>query len=206
MASFQLESKIHLTSLVSRDHNLVNFTFLPVLHISFLRLGRCTDGFVRRAWQLRRFVYTRDMIAFSQIGHDQVLDKIPLHEIIAVELVPRPVNDAAVTGLASLETAVDFSRSFQIRTIPDGYNSGRKYFLQVESDSVCSDLVSTLQDLVRMAVLRSKSPGQRRQELIKKIYNSNVFQSCAAVLIILARMINNFQYFLCLKIVLLGIV
>ena len=122
-----------------------------------------------------------------------MLDRIPLHEVLSVEPVSQPASQAAVTGLAALETAVDFSRSFQIRTIPDGYNSGRKYFLQAESDIVCSNLVSTLQGFVRSAVFRSKSPGQRRQELIWRIYNSNFFQSLAAVLIIMVKELD----FLC---------
>jgi hypothetical protein len=151
--------------------------------------------FARRAWQLRRFVYTADSIAFAHIGHDEVLDRIPLHEVIAVERAALPATQSAVTGLVALESAIDFSRSLQIRTIPDGYNSGRKYFLQAGDDSVCVNLVSTLQSLVRSAVFRSKSPGQRRQELVRRIYNSNAFQSIAAVLIILVRM--TFGLFCC---------
>jgi hypothetical protein len=144
-----------------------------------------TEIFAHRAWQRRRFVYTRDSISFAHIGDDKVLDKIPLNEVVAVERVLSSANRALAPSLLALENAVDFSRSFQIRTIPNGYNAGRKYFLQAERDEICSDLVSTLHNFVRSAVLRSKSPGQRRQDLVRRIYNSNTIQSLAAVLIIL---------------------
>ncbi len=130
-------------------------------------------------------MYTKDLIAFSHIDNDQVLDRIPLHEVVAVERVPPPASSGGVTGLAALETALDFSRSLQIRTIPNGFNSGRKYFLQAESETLCSNLIFTLQGFVGSAIFRSRSPGQHRQELIRRIYNSNSFQSFAAVLIIL---------------------
>ena len=138
-----------------------------------------------RAWQHRRFVYTGDFIAFAHIGKDRVLDKIPLREVIAVDLVTPPSNQSSVTGLLALETAVDFSRSFQIRTDPNGFNAGRKYYLQAENDAECMRLVSVLRNFARSAVNQSKSPGQRRQEFVRMIYNSNAFQSLAAVLIIL---------------------
>ncbi len=123
-----------------------------------------------------------------------MLDRINLHEVIAVERVIFPSNLSTVTGLAVLETAVDFSRSFQIRTISDGANSGRKYFLQAENDTQCSDLVMALQSLVRSAVSRSKSPGQRRQEFLREVYNSNIFQSIAAFLIIMVRITTVYPF------------
>ena len=134
-------------------------------------------------------------MAFAHIGKDRLMDKIPLREVIAVELVTPPATQSSVTGLASLETAVDFSRSFQIRTDPNGSNAGRKYFLQAENDTECMRLVSVLQNFARSALNRSKSPGQRRQDFVRMIYNSNAFQSFAAVLIILVRIAKSLLSF-----------
>jgi hypothetical protein len=110
-----------------------------------------------------------------------------MHEIQAVELVTgtKHISQSSVINLAALETAVDFSRSFQIRTIPNGSNSGRKYFLQTENDTESLNLVSSLQDFVLSAVHKNKSPGRRRQDFVRSIYNSGIFQSFAALLIIL---------------------
>ena len=128
-----------------------------------------------------------------------------MHEIQAVELNTgtKHTSQSSAMNLAALDTAVDFSRSFQIRTIPNGSNSGRKYFLQTENDTESLNLVSSLQDFVLSAVHKNKSPGQRRQDFVRRVYHCGIFQSFAALLIILVILPNFWlsfaldQYILC---------
>jgi hypothetical protein len=47
----------------------------------------------------------------------------------------------------TFEVAVDVSNAIQIRTKKDGYNAGRKYYLQASSDQELSDVLSELQFL-----------------------------------------------------------
>jgi hypothetical protein len=86
---------------------------------------------------------------------------------------------------ALFEKTVSVAHALQIQTSPEGYNSGRKYLLQTETDNERDQLVHYLKRLVKRTSKELISSFKRRQKHVKKIYNSNVVQSIAALLIFL---------------------
>jgi hypothetical protein len=79
--------------------------------------------------------------------------------------------------------------TFQIATVPNGYNSGRSYYLQADTSQVKQQLISQLQELAKVA--RRKAEGKtwfrRIQERVRAVYVHWLFQSCAALLIVAVR-------------------
>ncbi len=86
----------------------------------------------------------------------------------------------------SFETSIDLSHAFQIRTIKNGFNAGRKYIIQTSSDDVMTELVDEISELVRVITERqaTKSKWRKIQKRVRRIYNSSLFQGIAAFLII----------------------
>ena len=146
----------------------------------------CLKNFTRfcRKWRARRVAYTKEVIAFANVAENQLLDLIPLEDIIGIEEMPaNPERDQIESTIAS---TVDFTNAFQIRTRKDGYNAGRSYFLRGKSDL---DLAGLIQGIVTVAKgaarkARARSPWAIAQEHARALYNSSWFQGTAAFLII----------------------
>jgi hypothetical protein len=83
--------------------------------------------------------------------------------------------------------AGDGSDSFQIFTQPDGFNSGRCYYLKAESVQECEMMVETLQRMIGIAKARAEgnSRFQRSQQIARRVYDSTTFQLLSCLLIIL---------------------
>jgi hypothetical protein len=81
---------------------------------------------------------------------------------------------------------VKFRNSVQIRTVPVGFNSGRKYYLQAKSSEDCQKLCEDLTRLSAEALERflAKTRFQKAQEVVKGYYLMNVSQYLVAFLII----------------------
>ena len=151
-------------------------------------------SFMSSAWNARRFVVTEETISFSLPNEDLEIDFIPLHEVSKVEEMF--TNDGgsmrrlphSVDLLEECE-AVLLDNAFQVATIPAGYNSGRTYYLKVESAQESRQLVRQLQELAERAAQRvaGKTRIRLMQESMRRIYNSNPFQTVAASLIIAVR-------------------
>ena len=75
---------------------------------------------------------------------------------------------------------------FQIRTIENGYNAGRPYYVQAESPEDCSEFVADLENYVVVAKRRANGSSRfiESQRLAQRVYNSPPFQIIAAILII----------------------
>ncbi len=145
-----------------------------------------------RHWHSRRVVITKEILAFAYIGDCNMLDYIPLREIAGVEHLEQ---DSEKSSKILFDKVVSVSNALQIQTIPDGYNSGRKYFLQTETEIERDQLASNLTRLVKIASTDLVSPHERRKILVKGIYNSNLVQGIAALLIILVRNAHQFKSF-----------
>ena len=80
----------------------------------------------------------------------------------------------------------DFSNAFMIKTIAEGHNSGRNYYLQASSMEQCMGTVKLIKSLSKRA--REKAAAQTRfarvQLKARKFYSSHWFQSGSATLII----------------------
>ena len=123
--------------------------------------------------------------------HEEVLlDAIPLTELMGIELMEEDCPKGKLKLQRSLseitvENVIDFSKAFQIRTKKNGYNAGRKYLVQAESDETLSFLMAGIPNLSREARLRAEAKPllARVQGQVRAMYSSTWFQGIASFLI-----------------------
>jgi hypothetical protein len=129
-------------------------------------------------------VYTHEVIAFSNVNDTQLLDQIPLRDIVAIEKMN--VSSGAQQMESTIETTVDFTDAFQIRTKKDGYNAGRSYFFRSESGGDLASLIQGISSVAELAVQKAtvRSNWVTAREQSRILYNSSWFQGVAAFLII----------------------
>jgi hypothetical protein len=146
---------------------------------------------IYRHWQSRRVAYTNEVIAFAKVGEEILLDAIPLVEVTSIETMQSLEHKDTEKSLSenTFEVAVDISNAIQIRTKKDGYNAGRKYFLQASSDEELNEVLGELRSLSASATERAEANSKwaKMQERVRLFYNSSVFQALAAFLIIAVR-------------------
>lgn len=76
------------------------------------------------------------MMIFAQMSDDVVVDKIPLTEIKQVqEMVNGDIGEDHESKLANQTT------DLMVETLPEGYNSGRTYYLSAESATSCTVVI-----------------------------------------------------------------
>jgi hypothetical protein len=168
---------------------------------------------------MRRVAWTRSKLYFLLPGDDLIRDSIPLEEIIAVEVMgesncqgyrlinpeARRVNKDELIGRANKENNIAIAgiekdatvcmclNAFQIKTVADGFNSGRVYYLQAESKEMRDGTIEALRKLISHA--KTKAKGTSRficsQEVARCIYESPAFQAISALLIIVVRHRNR---------------
>jgi hypothetical protein len=122
-----------------------------------------SDHFVEwsRDWKKRRLVSSKEAVMFSNPEGNAILDEIPLHEILKVETILGscdPETEAQVTSVIDVEQvelARWFLNSIQIATMPNGFNSGRIYYVRVETSSMCTNLERSINRLAKDAKARS---------------------------------------------------
>ena len=113
----------------------------------------------------------------AQLKEDAAIDQIPLAE---VQLVREMDN---VDGE---DEEAKQSNNLMIETHPEGYNSGRTYYLQADSSSSCQEIVQTLSRYCTVAheKAHARTLFSRAQRRVDKVYRSALFQSFFAFLII----------------------
>jgi hypothetical protein len=141
-----------------------------------------------RNWQDRRVACTEDVIAFAREGESMLLDAIPLFEVMSIELMmsvdqrgeqhDQPKN--------SYDAVIDFTHAFQIRTVKDGQNAGRKYILRASSDEEVATVVHQFRELAKKASQREAANTwrERLRLKIRILYSSQWFQAITSILII----------------------
>ncbi len=117
--------------------------------------------------------FRTDVIFLAHLNDNIVIDKIPMSE---VELVGE---------MRSLQTSSD-AAELMIETHPDGYNSGRIYYLQAESKGTCHELIQKLKQDCAAAHERAnaKTAMTQAQQYVRKLHRSKLFQNFVALLII----------------------
>ncbi len=143
---------------------------------------------MRRTWRSQRFAVTADVIAFAAVNEQILLDAIPLSEVVGVEsLDHKDLEEHQPKN--GFEKIIDFRFSFQIRTLHDGQNAGRKYFLRGESDEQVARLIKELVHLSQVASDKAaaRSRWAKAQRVVRNAYNSDPVQGVAAFLIIAVR-------------------
>ena len=154
-----------------------------------------------RNWISRRIVYTSEAIAFAKVDEQTLLDVIPLAEVTSIEPMQNSEQKDTVKSPSenSFEIAVDNSNAMQIRTKKDGYNAGRKYYLQARSAAELDDILDELRLLTKSAVKKAESHSKwsKLQERFRLTYNSSWFQGIAAFLIIAVRARISISFHIC---------
>ena len=173
-------------------------------------------------WKPVTVALTTVGLFLSRVGEDVLRDLIPLYEVIEVKKrsdMPGEIADhqkhetgkpkeakskqAHVSShshrISFVEGSQDTVKSLhiiQIRTIEGGYNSGRTYYFNAESDEVCSDWIGWLRsESDRATILKLAGPNifRRMRYRLCQIYESFLVQSAVAVLIFASFLVNIIQ-------------
>jgi hypothetical protein len=135
---------------------------------------------------LRRVVVTNDVISFAFVKDEMEIDNIPLSEVEFVkEMAEVLENRPRVEVLDPGDGAPDNSHALQISTAKEGHNSGRAYYLRVESQEQMETFMTYLQKSSKAARRRAEARSffRKSQYQARKIYESNAVQSLVAALI-----------------------
>ena len=77
-------------------------------------------------WKDRRLVSTKDFIFFARVGDEDVIDLIPLAEVVGIEDMDGigPTEEAEIDAEESTSPELPslLLNAFQIRTLATGYN------------------------------------------------------------------------------------
>ena len=136
-------------------------------------------------------MFTKKIIAFSNVNDDSVLDIVPLHEVINVRdttLQNEIMGDAdsEFDGTSDSDADETIKKNiFEIETNPEGYNSGRVYQIQAAS---AHDFRKIFNDLTKLASTareeaEAKSRFKKSQQRVGKVFNSNIVQGALAILV-----------------------
>ncbi len=114
---------------------------------------------------------------FAQTGDDVVIDQIPLAEITTVREMQGADDDRPESEQAN---------EVMIETHPEGYNSGRAYYLQAGSELLCKNLIKSLSTYSAAAHERAQAQSAfaQTQRRVDRVYRSSPFQSFLAFLIV----------------------
>ena len=158
------------------------------------------------------------MMQFSRIGESRVVDCIPMHEILSVAEMQESSDVSNTDSTLSDETKVEadekanFGRTrrsldsptqrflvrkavkgqvntFQIKTVSDGYNSGRTYYIRAKTHATCRKITA---ELTKLSIAATERANVRsRYEMVKLsvriVHNSSPFQMFTAFLIVMVR-------------------
>jgi hypothetical protein len=119
------------------------------------------------------------------VNDDQLLDLIPIEDIIGIDELAAREGTAQLES--AMETTVDFSNSFRVKTKPDGYNAGRSYLFRADGN-----VASLIQGIVLVSKAAERRANARFQwanvqDRARILYTSRMFQGGAAFLIIAVR-------------------
>ena len=128
-----------------------------------------------------------------------MIDSIPLVEIVQIkkmgddvraESAPQYFKKPSFSVGSTFQTSAhQFLRSMRLDTDPEGYNSGRTYYLQANTDEELERLVQNLNMWTKKAKKRfeARSVLERSQRRARMIYNSLLFQCTTALFMLLVR-------------------
>ena len=139
-------------------------------------------------WQTRRVIYTREIVAFAYAGDDIMIDSILLTEVESVRVMERGEQELDFSSRQQTRKDEDgpYTNALVIKTLPDGHNTGRSYYLRATSLELCKEVAAILHRAAKKAKFRAvaKTSFAKSQFWIRKIYDSAVFTQISASLII----------------------
>ena len=94
------------------------------------------------------------------------------------------------------------SKLLQIRTVPEGFNSGRTYYVRFSSNALCQEVVLELTNKANEArkKLLKLTRFQKNQELVRVVFISKYFQFTVAALIFAVCVLREHSHLLNLTI------
>ena len=171
---------------------------------------------VGRKWLRRTIVWTHDTLYFA---HGEIMvDSIPLHEILSIEEMnddpelPKTLQSQSMISFAA--SSLDRNNSghgkhknpsdceskkealighrqciIQLKTVPEGFNLGRIYYLKANLDTPDRLIITHLSEARTKAKTKQerKTRFQTSQDMVRTVQESFVFQVLVAVLILLVR-------------------
>jgi hypothetical protein len=95
-------------------------------------------------------------------------------------------NDSLALQTDGLTEPAKNYNTFQIKTVPDGYNSGRSYYLRTKQDPASSRIIQHLCDITKTARKRAVALSRfnQAQNLVRRFHDSTIFQLAVSLLII----------------------
>mmetsp|Transcript_52869 Transcript_52869/g.139184 ORF Transcript_52869/g.139184 Transcript_52869/m.139184 type:complete len:307 (+) Transcript_52869:92-1012(+) len=149
---------------------------------------------LNRTWQPRRFIMTRDALHFAFSRDDNEIDHIPLAEITNSGIMKDAEHGGTRASFSgprrnSVSLASHGLYTIHIATENDGYNSGRVYYLQAESNEINDRLLLAIQENSKAARKRkaSRNIWQRAQRRLNEWFNSTPVQAFVIAVISLVR-------------------
>ena len=137
---------------------------------------------------------TKEVISFAFVKDEMEIDHIPLSEVEFVrEMVDIGERRSSITKIQNMNAectekgAGVCAHTLQISTIKDGHNSGRAYYIQIESKEKMDTLLTFLQASSKAARkrLEAQNAFRKTQYRVRKLYESNYSQAFIALLITL---------------------
>ena len=134
---------------------------------------------------------TKEVISFAFVKDEMEIDHIPLSEVEFVrEMVDIGERRSSITKIQNMNaecTEKGSAHTLQISTIKDGHNSGRAYYIQIESKEKMDTLLTFLQASSKAARkrLEAQNAFRKTQYRVRKLYESNYSQAFIALLITL---------------------
>jgi hypothetical protein len=133
-------------------------------------------------------VVGHDTIYFTLLGEDAIVDCIPLAEILLIKRMGGDIGtDQSQHHKGDQQISSHlFNRSLRIDTSPEGYNSGRTYHIQLNSDAEFSQLAINLTNYMLDAKKRfeAKTGLEKSQAKVRRVFHSRIFQFTAAFFIL----------------------
>ena len=171
-------------------------------------------------WKPVTAALTASGLFLSRTGEDLLKDLIPLYEVVEVKKrtdIPgessENTNQGKEVGLSSearksasaarrmrmsslMEDSDEPIHVIQLRTIENGYNSGRTYYFKADTEEACNEWISRLRavsDNAVMLKLAGPSTFRRTRYRIRKFYESSMVQTFVAMLIFTSFLVNIIQ-------------
>jgi hypothetical protein len=176
-------------------------------------VGKLTSSY---EWKPMNMVLTSMGLFFSRPDEEVLRDLIPLFEVLDVRKRKDIPNQSEPTDSkpvflhrnASLRTikmsslmsepeeSADGQNIIQIRTVDNGYNSGRTYYLRIETARGCTEWLAALRSASERALVLKKAGPNALHTLrlrLRRFYRSTPVQCFVAVLIFSSFVVNIAQ-------------
>ena len=165
-------------------------------------------------WKPVNAALTEVGLFLSRPDEDVLRDLIPLYEVVEVRKrsdIPGESSNKSMleasnsnenTNARSMKLSslmIDVATPMhivQIRTVENGYNSGRTYYFKVESEEECNEWITRMRtESDRAVILKQAGPSlfRRLRYRLRRFYHGVVVQSLVAVLIFFSFVVNIVQ-------------